>query len=349
MAYETGNSSSVQDLLDKLISFCGTSGWTVIRTNGLAAAGDPGDQDTSGLQSSIHDPSVTLPGAEQAQFNFVAYSTPALHSEIRISTSTGDSGSGAQFYAHTGTPSTSARVTQTAWGHGGSEVTSSGIDLGFSGASVAYSFYSGANTDGSRFVNGWVEGITDTFWHFGFGTVEKATTGYDGGQYIVASYIDGAENYFSPHQWGGFVGAKTVAWVRMDAAFSSGTPGWRKYYGFAFDELGDDGFMSALYYGGQNSYNLRTPMAPIFMPYWSSDAPAIASSKWKFLGCLNDIRLISMSGLEPKQVITLGADTWDVVPAFRKGIEVGANSYKRTGVDQTQTSNQMAYAYRRNP
>lgn len=347
MAFESSNSTSPQDLLDKLISFCGTSGWTTIRTNGLAAAGNPGDQDTSGLQSSIHDPSVDLPGVERAQFNFVAYNTPALHAEIRICPSTGDSGVGAEFYAHTGTPSTSSRANQTAWGHGGREVTSSGQDLGFSGASTSYSFYSNTNTDGSRFVHGWVEGITDTFWHFSFGTVEKSGT-YDGGTYLTATYIDGFETFYTPHQWDSSQQGLTISWVRMDNAMGSGDPGWRDYHGWAFDQDNTETFMGALHYGGQNSYNLRTPMAPIFVPFWDASQPSSQSGNWKFMGCLNDVRLISMDGLEPKQVITLGADTWDIIPAFRKGVEVGSNSYKRTGFDQTQSSNQMAYAYRRN-
>ena len=329
-----------------LYTFATLNGWTAIRTNGLATAGLPVAQDTSSLQSSFFDPGATLPGVEQAQFNMVAHDTPADRAEIKFCPSTGDSGAGAEFYAHTGSPAASGVRSETCqMGHGGA-VGGSSFDLGFSGAHTGYHIYTDTNPDGSRYLHGWVEGTTNTFWHFAMGTFVKSGT-YGGGQYCAATYIDGFESFHTPFQWPSFAGANTAAFVRMDSAFGSGIPGWRKMFGWAFDQGSDDSFLGGAFYGGQNSFNLRTPLGPIIQPYWNSDSPSSTSSAWKFMGHTQDLRLVSMDGLEPKQTIVLGADTWDIIPAFRKGIETAASAYVKTGTDQDQTTNQMGYAYRR--
>lgn len=348
MAYENGTSSSPQDFLDKLHTFATTlSGWTSVRTNGATSAGVPAGQDTSGNQVSIYDPGATLPGVEDAQFNFIAHNTPADRAEIKICPSTGDGGIGDEFWEHPGSPAGSgARLDTVQMGHGGA--LSGSADLGFSGAHVSYRLYSGTNPDGSRYLHGWVEGTTNTFWHIHLGTLVKSGA-YDGGQYITATYIDGFEVFHTPWQFDSSQSSQTVSYVRMDSAFTYGAPGWQHLHGWAFDQDLDDGFMNGLFFGGQNSYNGRTPLAPIIVPFWNSDAPSSGSSPWKPMGCVNDVRLVSMSGLEPKQTIVLGTDTWDIIPAFRKGTETDGDAYRKTGSDQDQTSNMMAYAYRRNP
>ncbi|KKN40604.1 hypothetical protein LCGC14_0731650 [marine sediment metagenome] len=348
MAYETGVSTSPQDFLNKLVTFAVLSGWTSVRTNGQIAPGVPVEQDTSGSQSSILDPGATLPGVEDAQFNFVAHDSPADRAEIKICPSTGDGGASTEFWDHPGSPAASdSRAETVQMGHGGALVGHS-IDLGFSGSHVAYSLYSGQNTDGSRYLHGWIEGTVNTFWHIAFGTIEKSGA-YDGGQYVTATYIDGFERFHTPFQFDSSQASQTVSYVRMDNAFTSGSPGWRDLHGWAFDQDTDDNMLNALFFGGQNSFNLRSPLAPVLVPYWESDAPSATTSNWKFLGCVTDMRLVSMDGLEPKAVIVLGGDTWDVIPAFRKGTESGSSAYVKTGTDQNQTSNQMGYAYRRNP
>lgn len=230
-------------------------------------------------------------------------------------------------------------------GHAGATVGNS-IDIGFSGTHVAYSLYTDANPDGSLYLHGWVEGTTGTFWHIMMGTFVKSGD-YDGGQYITATYIDGLERFHTPFQYDSSQASQTVSWVRMDDAFSSGDPGWRHLHGWAFDEDTADSFLGGTFYGGQNSFNLRTPLGPLIVPFWDSDTPTSLSSNWMFMGHFQDVRLISMDGLEPKSTIVLGGDTWDIIPAFRKGIETGSSAYVHTGTDQLQSSNLMGYAYRR--
>lgn len=348
MAFQTGVSTSPSNFLSTMITFAGANGWTIIRTNGATSAGLPSPQATSGAQSSIFDPGATLPGSEQAQFNFVPFDSPNSKAEIKMAPSTGDGGSGVQFWQHPGSPIGSyTRADITCMGHAGGSGAGD-QDLGFSGPHVSYNLYAGQNPDGSRYIQGFVEGTTNTFFHIFFGTFVKSGA-YDGGQYITATYIDGNERYHTPFQFDSSIGNQTVSYVRMDNAFGSGSPGWRDMMGWAFTQGSSTGLVHATYSGGLNSFNGRTPLGVNIMGYYETNTPAINTSDWKPMGHTQDLRLVSMDGREPNSQITLGSDTWDIVPAFRKGTNTTTSAYTKTGTDNNQVSNQQGYAFRRIP
>ncbi len=333
MAFETGVSTSPSNLLSLLQTRLSTDGWTIVRANGLAETG-------SSLQLSVSDPGI----AEGNQYNMVAFDTGTAP-RWAIQPSTGDGGAGVNFYNHTGSPNSSGSVgTSLLFGNTDLSTT----DQGFGGASIAYFFFSGTTPSGARYCHVVLEGTAGVYFHFAFGTVEKAGT-FTGGQYATATSVQ--HNNFDqvwPFQFLQDV-SRSQCYVRGDSLLSAGSPGWRRLQAFAHALNSGALPLRFLYYGGLDTSTQRTPFAPMLIPFWSLDIPSLSTTSSIILGHVPDIMLVSMDGREPGAILTLGSDDWYIFPAHFKTQVNSSVSYTSsvTGGTPANTSNLAGYAYRK--
>ena len=319
MAYQTGVSTSPSNLLSLMETRLNTDGWTIVRNNGAAETG-------SSNQLSVSDPAP----AEGNQYNFVAYDSPAEDARWEFQPSTGDSGAGAAFYNHTGTPNgTNAAGTHCMFGN--SPLSTN--DQGFSGSSISYHFFSGQTPSGNRYCHIVLEGTAGVYFMAMFGTIEKAGT-FTGGQYATGTpYRNTSSGIIWPFQFAPSLSDGTQ-WIRADNLFSSGSPGWRELNGF-FSKLGGGGVLNHLYMGGLTASAQRTPFAPMLVPFWANDTPSLASTQSALIGHVPDVMICSMDGREPGEVITLGSDNWHIFPVHRKtvdGTSTTSQAYVNTNV-----------------
>jgi len=302
MAFETGVSTSPSNLLSKLVTRLTTDGWTIVRTNG-----------SPGAQVSISDGSAT----EANQFNFLADDT-AASARIECQPSRADGGAGVAFYAHTGSPNTS--------GSSGTFISmgqkSSTGDQGFSGSHVAYFFFTGSTADG-RYCHIVVEGTTGVYFHLFFGTIAKAGT-FTGGQYMTALNVTTAGSFNWPFQFNE-AKANSTSWIRCDDFFTSvsvttdaGVSRWHEGPGMAHNNGSTANYAATWYQGGLQSFNQRTPFGPNLCIVWNAVSPSAANTAHKIVGHTPDLRICSMDGREPGDVLTIGADDWRIYPAHRK-------------------------------
>ena len=335
MAFETGVSTSPSNLLGLLQNRLNTDGWTIVRSNGLAESG-------SSQQLSFSDPGV----AEGNQYNIVAYDSPAATARWAWQPSTGDSGVSTNFYAHTGTPAASA--TPSNFCTFGNAHNSAG-DQGFSGASIAYFFFSGQTPAGARYCHVVVEGTAGVYFHMWFGTIQKAGS-FTGGQYATSLHVSTAGIAMWPGQHNPGGGAGTQ-WTRFDNFASSGSPGWREMNWGVSNNSGTSQF-AGLYQGGLDAISQRTPFCPIFATFWENNNPTVNSSRYVIAGHLPDVMQCSMDGREPGEIVTLGSDDWRIFPMHRKttdGLSVTTLAYTNTNVAgpaPNNDSNLQGLAYR---
>lgn len=342
MAYETGVSTSPQDLVSKIYNHATANGWTGVRNNGAVTG-------ASGAQHSLSDGSAAVSN----QINMVGFNA-ANTAEIAMQPSTGDGGSGVQFFNHTGSPNTSGtRGTYVSMGHGTSTAA-----LGFAGAHVAYHIFSGSHADG-RYVHVVCEATAGVFYHMMFGTILKAGS-FNGGQYATASNVrpQTSAQVMWPFSSGGLTGQGTQ-WLRGDGLYSFGTPGWQALHGAAHSPSNNStvaAMTSTLYQGGLIGFNGRTPLGPVVAPFWQTVTPSGSSTLFYLLGHLPDVRLVNMDGREPGEQIVLGSDTWHLFPAYRKttdGTSTTTAAFANTfvaGTDaNTNDSNLAGYAFREIP
>lgn len=302
MAFETGSSTSSANLLSLMENRLSTDGWTIVRNNGAATG-------TSGMQLSVSDPGI----AEGNQYNFVVDAVAANDDLWLMAPSTGDGGASDEFWEHPGSPGGNQNAAQVLLGDDANNAH------GFNGASIAYFFFSGTTPGGSRYFHGVLEGSSGVYYHWGFGTLEKAGA-FTGGQYMYGTYISATSGGFQnttvfPLQWRPSTSASN-AWVRADNLLSSGSPGWRTLNPFV--RPGSTDALNGLYQGGLTNEAQRTPFAPLLIPFWDSDTPNEASNTSVLLGHLPDVMTVSMSGRSPGETLTLGSDTWHLFPSFIK-------------------------------
>ncbi|MEE8551595.1 MAG: hypothetical protein V3T08_10120 [Gemmatimonadota bacterium] len=319
MAFETGVSLSPSDLLSKLVTRLTTDGWTIIRTNG-----------SPGTQVSISDGSA----AEANQFNFLADDTAAV-AAIDCQPSRADGGIGASFFAHTGSPDASgASGTFCSIGH-----RTSATDQGFSGSHTAYFFFTGSTPDG-RYAHVVVEGTAGVFFHLYFGTIAKAGT-FTGGQYMTALHVTDAGLFTWPFEFNE-PGLRAKSWIRCDEFFTSisvttdgGVSRWHEAPGMAHNNVSSSNYAANWYQGGLQNFNQRSPFGPNLCIVWNAISPSATSTAHKIIGHTPDLRLVSMDGREPGEIVIIGGDNWRIFPAHRKttdGTSTTSSAYINTFV-----------------
>jgi hypothetical protein len=341
MAFQTSTSSSPQDLLDKLVTFATAQGWTITSVVGYR---DGITYD----QVSMTDGSAS----QNPYFHFLAdddLNTAAINcqpSRLYVDTET-------PFYAHTGSPNTGGGPgTYISIGH-----RASADNQGFGGASTAYWFFAGTTSDG-RYMHVVVEGDAGVFFHLAFGTIEKAGT-FNGGAYMTAMQTDDSSQVmwpftFSPGNW------HSTQWLRCDNVLTGGTvttdggtSRWTEHFGQAF--AGNTSLSHAWAFGGVIPWNQRTPFGPNLCLTWEDTVPSPTLDDFVILGHTPDIRIVSMDGREPGEIVTIGSDDWYLFPvhvknAARGGATGSSASYINSftaGSPPNNDSNLAGFAYRR--
>lgn len=339
MAYETGVSTSPSNLLSKIEIFTTVTlpvpeRWTLIRNNGAP-----------GGQLSISDPTAS----EANQFNFIADDT-AETAHIACQPSRADDGDGlGLYYQHPGSPVTSGPARTARMGH-----PDSATNQGFGGSHVAYHLFSGSTSDGF-YLHVVCEGDAGVFFHLSFGTIEKAGA-FSGGQYVTAMQTNDDVQICWPFSWfpGGW---NSTQWLRNDDVLTGGTittdggtSRWTEDFGMTNSSTS---LSLAWYGGGVLPWSQRTPFGPNLLVTWES----LSVGDFVILGHTPDIRLVSMNGRVPGEVVTLGSDDWHLFPVHvknsaRGGSTGNTNSYKNTfhGTGPPDNDSNLAgFAYREIP
>lgn len=322
MAYETGVSTSPSNLLSKIWSHATVSPglWTAVRNNGAP-----------GGQASFYDGTAS----EANQFNFIADDTAATAS-ISGQPSRADGGALDLYYEHPGTPVSGPVARTVRMGH-----PTSGDNQGFGGSHVAYHIFSGSTSDG-LYMHVVCEGDAGVFFHLMFGTIEKAGT-FSGGQYMSAmqTYDNSGQVCWpfelNPGNW------HSTQWLRCDDVLTTGSittdstpwpPGARWTENFGSTRFAT-GLPNAWMSGGVIQWNQRTPFAPNLTMIWEDLVPAPGTDDFVILGHTPDLRIVSMDGRTPGEVVTIGSDDWHLFPVHVKvagGAAGSSNSYLNTYV-----------------
>lgn len=344
MAYQKSTSTSPSDLLSQLVTFASGQGWTITSTVGYR---DGITYD----QVSMHDTSAS----QDPYFHFlsddtlVTASINCQPSRLYVDTET-------PFYAHTGSPNTGGGSGSfVSIGHRGGTT-----NQGFGGASTAYWFFAGSTSDG-RYIHIVVEGDAGVFFHLCFGTIEKAGT-FNGGAYMTALQVDESSQVnwpftFAPDNW------LATNWIRCDNVLTSGTvtteggtSRWTTDFGQAWSRASlTSGLATGWAAGGVIPWNQRTPFGPNICVVWDDLTPVAGTDDFVILGDTPDIRIVSMDGREPGEIVTIGSDDWYLFPvhvknAIRGGATGDTGSYSNdwtAGSPPNNDSNIAGFAYRR--
>ena len=321
MAFETGVSTSPMDLLDKVRTFAAGVGWSV--TTGGAGGDGPLGQ-------------VSMESAADGVF-IHAISEAASH-RIRSMIATGYTGPSTQFYAHAGSANNSATVSDHVHVRAPN----------FGGTHVAYWLF--GNASAPRYIHCVVEVTAGKFLHWSFGTISKFSAGawtgggYNTGMFWPDSVPTGSSWPFS-HRPGT---ANAKAYMRADGLLGAGTPGWKRDFGTVANGLSDtNSFTNWLMAGGLNSFTQRSVLAPIYAKVEQSESGGVQQNM--ILGVFPDVRMVSLDGRIPGEVLTVGSDDWYVFPVREKPASpaTGSSAYSMTGSAPNHHFNLLGLAYKR--
>ena len=318
MAYETGVSTSLNDLQDKIRIFALAQGFT---QNEFTVV----DSTTKRLylqKNTSNGGGLTFYFGIEAFVNAAATST-----ELRIRGAIGHT-PGAALGLQPGAPSQSAIM-----------------DFVGNGPFVAYHLFSNAAGD---YVHCVLEYSAGFFSHLVFGQLDKYGV-YAGGHYCDA--VNVGTNVFDRSHYK----ASTSRTLFDNTGVSSASKGqvsanlelnvWRMFEGSTggtttFDAYGNgrSGLTSRLMDGSQpNTLNLATPFIPIYV---FTDIGGTNSGNRTPLGVVKDLRLVWLQSFSVGQEVTLGPDTWKVFPITRRSNQANTS-------DQLPNSWQLGYAYRK--
>lgn len=318
MAYETGISTSLNDLLDKIRLFAIAQGFT---QNEFTVV----DSTTKRLYM---QKSTSGGGGLTFHFGIESFVNASVTvTELRIRGATGYT-PGAALNLQPGAPSQSAIM-----------------DFVGNGPYVAYHLFSNAAGD---YVHCVLEYSAGFFSHLVFGQLDKFGT-YAGGHYCDAVNVGTNTNDRSSYQ------ATTSRTLFDNTGVSSASKGqvsanlelnvWRMFAASTdspttFDAYGNGrfGLTSRLLVGSQpNTLNLATPFIPIYI---FTDIGGTNSGNRTPLGVVKDLRLVWLQSFPVGQEVTLGPDTWKVFPITRRSNQANTQ-------DQLPNSWQLGYAYRK--
>jgi hypothetical protein len=307
MAYQTGTSTSQQDLLDKLRTFATSNGWT------------QDEWDTSGKVLSMHRSTVYV------HFRWDAVATTG---GIAIYHSLGFISAGTDVWAHTD----DSGVGQANL----SPVTSERrVDRIGNGPFTKYYFF-----ESDTYIHVVLEYAPGLFRHFGAGILEKVGT-WTGGEYATgsiwynsagvqdypidtrhslpwdASNSNAANDNTTVHAEGmpGEPSGSTkwgVCWAGTTAGNDRAAVGRLNMVG----GLRGGPVTAAFSWLPANPSNGYIPLVPIPI-FYRRDAGG-TPEKWYHLGFVPDVRVINIAHLEPGEEVTVGSDTWTMFPWIRK-------------------------------
>lgn len=315
MAYQTGVSASVDDLLNAIRVFAVANGWT---QNGYAVDGD-------GYRLHLQKGAqfVDMRSGGVSGFGYVGGTT--THSPwpaIRLYGSTGYNGA-------------------SAWDAQPGRAANGAVSNDMGDGPMTYWLFTAADA-----VYCVAEVVPGIFKHLAFGLINKICT-FTGGAFVCGagwySYIANSSihtsNYQS-HRLPFDAGCQSSGSCQLRADIDGNTDYWfdfkrdrvagaarsvlrdRPAYGPALNDWQFDRSPSVL--NGQNI--LQHLHCFVWRP----------GGNWSLLGWPPGLRLVNLSSLAPKQEITIGPETWMVFPVIQKN-----------GANYTPNSDVLGYAYRK--
>lgn len=318
MAYETGISTSLFDLLDKIRLFAIAQGFT---QNEFTVV-------DSTVKRLFMQKDTSNGGGLTFYFGIAAVVTAdSTITEIQMKGATGYT-PGGTVGGQPGSPSLYAIMNRVG-----------------NGPYVAYHLFSNAAGD---YVHCVLEYSAGFFSHLVFGQLDKFGS-YAGGHYCDATYIGTNANdhdyYLSTWSSPLFDGWGVSPSSRGHVSANLESNIWRMFAGSSgssstFDAYGNGraGLTSRLLVGSQpNTLNLATPLIPIYI---FTDIGGTSSGNRTPLGVVKDLRLVWMESFAAGQEVVLGSDTWMVFPIYRR------STFQNSG-DDMPNSWQLGYAYRK--
>lgn len=333
MAFQTGTSTSIENLMQQLSTFLQANGWT----EDFAVTGDPG----------------TIAFSKNSIFVSFQYSETAV------------SGATTGFMACYAARANDTVDTADPWlstddsgaGEASNNVNSlsNGLSVNnFAGPHTAFFFFE--NNASPAYCHVAVEVDAGRYRHFGFGEIDKVGD-WIGGEYIFGEFIfDGQDDPKSVFNDFGMDSTRSQGQFRIvgsvmhiedhvgepDPATKwgvwhngsgdtdrGGTARWRLVGGHRYSPE-----FAAQYWIRASEANAFKPMAPISVKALNT-AP-VPDAQY-LLGYVADQRLVNIGNIDPGQIISIGGDDWYFFPWVRK----------RFLDDGTEESRNYGIAYRR--
>lgn len=304
MAFQTGTSSSIENLLTQLSTFAQANGWTQQYYNA-------GNNGTLGLsKNSIH---VAFRWEETAvNGTMILYQSLASDPSPTTQpwTATGDTGIG----------------------YDGGTVTSYPLERcvnQFGGPHTGYYFFE--NDANPAYIHVVVEIEAGRYRHFGIGEIDKIGD-WVGGEYCYGHYWEQSTSYIDQpagfeHGIGldcGFASSGHYCSMRVEGMpeYAAGTKwGLFRRVNFGNDPDGDQyvsldgGWRGGPLLAGMNNFDISEssaykPLVPIPVFMWKDSNPDIL----RLLGYQADVRMCNIGTVEPGQIINISGDNWYFFP-----------------------------------
>lgn len=311
MAFQTGTSTSIENLLQTLSTFLVANGWT----EDFATTGDPGR-----IGFSKNGIFVAMQYTEASDNGVMAmYQSTSNDDSSSVWLSTGDSGNGA------------ASLTALLF-------DSSRCVNEFAGPHSNYWFFE--QDSNPAYIHVVVEVDAGRFRHFGFGEIDKIGD-WVGGEYCYGDYwaqvttqIDdpksaahhigldgggsgGAETYPATMRIDGHTGEPSAATIwanlRMDTTPGNDRAGNARWSALAGWRAGREWQTFAGYRISQAT--AYTPLVPI--PVEVINFAPVPDSVYR-VGYQADVRMANIGNLDPGQIISIAGDQWYFFPWVRK-------------------------------
>lgn len=324
MPFETGTFSSPVDLLGKVATFAENEcGWDV--NSGGTGGDSPGQYSMNSDEDGLWVHAI----AENS------------NTRIRSMPASGYTGSGTNFFAHTGSANNTSTVAQ--------HVILSPI----SGAGVSYYLF--GNDAAPRYITVVAETSAGVFLHWWFGTLRKFGTytggGYDTAQFYGNSASDNVHTLPGAQSSGsGTANSSSKHYLRADGLLGKSSPfwtqqPWRNCQGI-LSGVGD--VTRTLVAGGAQQLTGRSLLAPVYAALKNNEGDSMNSSRLIYLGEVQNTRVISMDGRNAAgEVLTIGGDSWYVFPARSKPSSPSTGESALSVVNNANHSNNMGFAYKR--
>lgn len=324
MAFQTGSSTDLADLIADLSTFLTANGWTEDERNNtdgdfafsknnifISGRWDTGSPQFISLhQATAFDGVSTLPGDH-----------------------TGDSGNGFN--------SSSSHTNASLDGE-------RHVDLGGDGPYPTYWFFE--QNSGPAYVHVVVEISTGVYVHFGFGEINKIGN-WVGGEYLYGNRHTGTTEILTTSSWlfDGYFQSISFDEERMAATLrltsglpNQGTAVWGQVWG-RNDNIPTDsaalpkapvigGFRSSLvaipfgiFSGSKTTGHI--PMYAIPVTYWDQGNNHVYA-----LGFLPDVRGINIRNFAPADIVTIGSEQWYIFPAKLRNTTPVTNATGFSGI-----------------
>lgn len=312
MAFQTGTSSSIENLMTQLSTFLTANGWT---QNFYNSGSEPGS-----IAFSKNSVFVSFQWSEAQGFLAIYQALAADQSPTTQPwTATDDSGQGSS--------STSP----------GTFINGRGVN-NIAGPHAAYWFFE--NDANPAYCHIVLEADAGRYRHFGFGELEKIGDGWVGGEYSYGHYQDQSSSRIdvpnsSFHSWmmDSYAASVFTRAACVHVEDLTGEPNAATKWALAcvVSNAGNDrsgiqrwsgqggvrgGPMSNGYLGFQIS--LAQAYKPLFpIPFWAADYAANPDIM-TLLGYQADVRVCNIGQIQPNQVINIAGDNWYFFPIIRK-------------------------------